>query len=60
MSDNGSRGGKDVNQDSFKFYDPSTDTFTSSAPESVPAFLAASSLAYGTDRDNDLLWPEEQ
>ncbi|ODN76411.1 hypothetical protein L198_08095 [Cryptococcus wingfieldii CBS 7118] len=60
MSNNNSKGWKDVNQDSFRFYDPSTNAFISSAPESVPAFLSASSLAYDTDMDNDLLWPEEQ
>ncbi|TYJ53821.1 hypothetical protein B9479_005507 [Cryptococcus floricola] len=60
MSNNNSRGWEDVNQDSFRFFDPSTNTFTSSAPENVPAFLSASSLAYDTDIGNDLLWPEEQ
>ncbi|ODO07718.1 hypothetical protein I350_03292 [Cryptococcus amylolentus CBS 6273] len=60
MSDDNSEGWKDANQDSFKFYDPSTDTFTSSAPEGVPAFLSASSIAYGADVDKEILWPEQQ
>ncbi|ODN79320.1 hypothetical protein L202_03329 [Cryptococcus amylolentus CBS 6039] len=60
MFDDNSEGWKDANQDSFKFYDPSTDTFTSSAPEGVPAFLSASSIAYGADVDKEILWPEQQ
>ncbi|TYJ53822.1 hypothetical protein B9479_005508 [Cryptococcus floricola] len=40
----------------FTFYNPSTQDFAS-VPVSMPDFVSAARLAYGTEGDDDIVWP---
>ncbi|TYJ53835.1 hypothetical protein B9479_005521 [Cryptococcus floricola] len=49
---------EEVAEDSFLFYNPSTNDYTS-FPTDIPDLLSASAQVYADDMDTDLVWPED-
>ncbi|TYJ53834.1 hypothetical protein B9479_005520 [Cryptococcus floricola] len=50
---------EEVYQDSFLFYNPSTNNYTS-FPTDIPNLLFASAQVYAENMDTELVWPEDQ
>ncbi|TYJ53833.1 hypothetical protein B9479_005519 [Cryptococcus floricola] len=50
---------EEVGQDSFRFYNPSTNDYTS-FPTDIPDLLSASAQVYAADMDTALVWPGDQ